>query len=398
MNHLVINYKQDDFVPFGATPVGYELSYNQTFEQWQADGEKLNLIDKWKNFAIGDWLLQGVNRFGEVCYQAVDEFGWGSHSKLTKLVWVARNVPPENRNMGLTWTHHHHVASLSVVEQVDWLRYAEQHRLTSDELKNEIAASKTLPPILPLPEQPHTNGNGYHGEEPNDVPFVTLPQVQEGDEEIPFTDESHLYPSSYVEVHDRYGTVETFRVAPDEELQVVKTGLRLAAANHAVSDDPNYDGDEWYTPAEYIEAARQVMGGIDLDPASNDEAQEVVKAACYYTKRDNGLTMPWFGCVWLNPPYSTPLIRQFVTKLIEEHDAGNITEAVILTNNSSDTAWFHDLLSRYPACFTRGRVQFWRADHETFGARQGQTLFYLGENVQAFRDTFARFGQVVTRL
>lgn len=220
----------------------------------------------------------------------------------------------------------------------------------------------------------------------------------EDDEEIPFADESALYPSSYVEVTDRFGTVETFRVAPDEELQVVKTGLRLAAANHAVSDDPNYDGDEWYTPAEYIEAARQVMGGIDLDPASCEEAQEVVKAAYYYTKQDDGLTMPWFGCVWLNPPYSTPLIRQFVTKLIEEHSAGNVTEAVILTNNSSDTAWFHDLLSRYPACFTRGRVQFWRADHETFGARQGQTLFYLGRNDVAFRDTFARFGQVVAKL
>ena len=383
------------FIPPRATPVGYALLPKQTFEEWQADGEKLNLIDKWKNFAIGDWLLQGVNRFGEVCYQTVGEYEWGSYSKLTKLVWVARNVPPENRNMGLTWTHHYQVASLSTTEQIEWLRHAERHRLTSDELKNEIAASKQLPPILPLPELPHTNGNGYHDDGSDDVPFGTLPHVMaEQDDQDTWLDRP-----SYVEVRGPGGDVEeSFRIAPDEELRIVKTGLRLAAANHAVSDDPDYDGDEWYTPAEYIEAARRIMGSIDLDPASCDEAQEVVKAAYYYTKQDDGLAMPWFGRVWLNPPYSTPLIRQFVTKLIEEHNAGNITEAVILTNNSSDTAWFHDLLCRYPACFTRGRVQFWRADHETFGARQGQTLFYLGENITAFRNAFARFGQVVARL
>lgn len=174
--------------------------------------------------------------------------------------------------------------------------------------------------------------------------------------------------------------------------------LRLAAANHVVSDDPDYDGDEWYTPAEYIEAARFVMGEIDLDPATCESAQETVQAQAYYTKQDNGLAQPWAGRVWLNPPYSTPAIRHFVSKLIDEHDKGNVTEAVILTNNSSDTGWFHDLLSRYPACFTRGRVQFWRPNHEDFGARQGQTLFYLGRNVDLFKQVFSQFGQVVGRL
>jgi len=174
--------------------------------------------------------------------------------------------------------------------------------------------------------------------------------------------------------------------------------LPLTAANHAVSADPDYDGDEWYTPTEYIEAARQLMGGIDLDPASSAEAQEIVKAGAYFTKQDDGLSQPWMGCVWLNPPYSTPAIKFFVAKLINEYQIGNVTEAVILTNNSSDTAWFHDLLSRFPACFTRGRVQFWRANHETFGARQGQTLFYLGDNLTGFRDVFSVFGEVVVRV
>jgi hypothetical protein len=33
---------------------------------------------------------------------------------------------------------------------------------------------------------------------------------------------------------------------------------------------------EWNTPAEYIELARNALGGIDLDPASNDLAQKTI--------------------------------------------------------------------------------------------------------------------------
>lgn len=61
--------------------------------------------------------------------------------------------------------------------------------------------------------------------------------------------------------------------------------------------------DEWYTPPEYIEFAHSVMGGIDLDPASNEIAQHWIRAARYFTINDNGLEMPWHGRVWLNPPY-----------------------------------------------------------------------------------------------
>ena len=35
---------------------------------------------------------------------------------------------------------------------------------------------------------------------------------------------------------------------------------------------------ERYTPAEYIEKARLVLGDIDLDPASSEQAQKTVEA------------------------------------------------------------------------------------------------------------------------
>jgi hypothetical protein len=63
---------------------------------------------------------------------------------------------------------------------------------------------------------------------------------------------------------------------------------------------PTYTGNnEWYTPAKYIEAARAVLGSIDVDPASNNIAQRIVGAAKYYTKENSGLDKEWHGNVWL---------------------------------------------------------------------------------------------------
>lgn len=63
---------------------------------------------------------------------------------------------------------------------------------------------------------------------------------------------------------------------------------------------------EQYTPAEIIEAARELMGAIDLDPASCPMAQETVKAEVWYGAASpfgtDGLAEPAAGRVWLNPP------------------------------------------------------------------------------------------------
>jgi len=106
--------------------------------------------------------------------------------------------------------------------------------------------------------------------------------------------------------------------------------------------------DERGTPSYIIEAAREVMGTIDLDPASCATANEVVRAARYYTKEQDGLTRPWFGNVWLNPPFSNPLCRLFMEKLPEEYHAGRITQAVVIVNASSGR-WFHRLLGEFPS-------------------------------------------------
>jgi hypothetical protein len=89
---------------------------------------------------------------------------------------------------------------------------------------------------------------------------------------------------------------------------------------------------EWFTPALYIEAAREVMGGIDLDPASHVAAQATIAATQFYTRADDGLLQEWNADrVWLNPPYSQPEIQLFIAKLLDEMSAGRRRSASLTT-------------------------------------------------------------------
>ena len=59
---------------------------------------------------------------------------------------------------------------------------------------------------------------------------------------------------------------------------------------------------DWMTPTWVIEKARTIMGSIDLDPASCEEANQRVKAKNYFNPSNSGLDNKWYGNVFLNPP------------------------------------------------------------------------------------------------
>ena len=159
----------------------------------------------------------------------------------------------------------------------------------------------------------------------------------------------------------------------------------------------NSGNNEWYTPPEYIEAAREVMGGIDLDPASSEIANGTVGAARFYTEEDDGLCHLWGGRVWLNPPYASNLIGSFTEKLAFHVRQGDVTEACVLVNNATETGWFNAILNVASCvCFIRSRVKFVDADGNPTGAPlQGQALLYIGDKVESFAQACADFGTVL---
>jgi len=159
----------------------------------------------------------------------------------------------------------------------------------------------------------------------------------------------------------------------------------------------NSGHEEWFTPQIYADAVRAVMGDIDLDPASCREANQIIRARRFFTKEEDGLKQRWYGRIYINPPYKQGVMSKFVEKLITEFTDRNVTEAIMLTNNATETKWFQDLSSCSRAvCLNKGRIRFVNEKGEIIGApMQGQVFFYLGDNVSRFCEIFTRFGKIL---
>jgi len=189
-----------------------------------------------------------------------------------------------------------------------------------------------------------------------------------------------------------------------EGAEKVRAALRLKSDIHAQLGRDAKDAvwlssesNEWYTPAKYIEAARRVLGGFDVDPASNDRANQTVRATVYYTKENSGLDKDWPGRVWLNPPYGG-LSGAFVARLVEQVKAGITTEAIVLVNaNSTETKWFAPMWD-YTLCFTDHRIDFETPTGARNGSTHGSVFVYIGKNVETFAREFDPFGYIVARL
>lgn len=186
------------------------------------------------------------------------------------------------------------------------------------------------------------------------------------------------------------------KMKPKERKERVQQVIKgNAPAPHVAHNSGN---NEWYTPPDYIEAARLVLGVIDLDPASSDVANLTVQAAEYFTIDDNGLVKPWHGCVWLNPPYAGELIGSFVERLITAYVANEVTAAILLVNNATETGWFQLAATQAAAiCFPKGRIRYLDSTgRQANTPLQGQAFLYFGSDADVFQSVFKRFGLVVT--
>lgn len=198
-----------------------------------------------------------------------------------------------------------------------------------------------------------------------------------------------------ISVNAAYQVTKMMQEEQEEIASRIQSGENAKSVVLEVQKRPhvanNSGNNEWYTPAEYIEAARKAMGSIDTDPASNDIANKVVKAEKYYTIETDGLAHDWHGNVWMNPPYSSDLITKFIEKLKEQR--GNYEQAIILVNNATETQWFYEIVKIASAvCFPKSRVKFYMPDGKTGAPLQGQAVLYVGNNTEKFISAFGGIG------
>ncbi len=137
---------------------------------------------------------------------------------------------------------------------------------------------------------------------------------------------------------------------------------------------------EWYTPAWVFDD----MGlTFDLDPASPHDHETVVPATTKYTVFDDGLKRPWFGRVWMNPPYG-PKTGLWVRRMIEHRNG------IALVFSRTDAKWCQEAMSSADAMlFLSGRMEFIPGNenkHKKSRSGAGTVLFAWGQEcVQALR-------------
>jgi hypothetical protein len=185
---------------------------------------------------------------------------------------------------------------------------------------------------------------------------------------------------------------------------------------------------EHFTPLNIVEAARSLMVGIELDPASTLKANaERIHAKRYYTKTDNGLDKKWHGRVFLNPPggrineQGKPVehgglssSKVWWRKLVNSYILEQVTQAIFIgfsmemlqTCQLGDNPTTGRSLTDFPICIPKRRIAFdkhvgrkWVAGNQPTHAN---VIVYLPDRAvhpeharQRFFEWFGSFGAIM---
>lgn len=195
------------------------------------------------------------------------------------------------------------------------------------------------------------------------------------------------------------------RLEPSQQMQAAEKLTAQRQQRMAVTVYSS-ESNEWYTPAWVTARAADVMGTIDLDPASSRVAQTIHGADTWYgldhpdPDRRDGLAHAWHGCVWLNPPYGRSEdghnAQLWSRKLVAEWQAGRVIAGMLLVKAALGYNWFEELWRELPVCFLRERLSFVRPDGTDDGqSKQATAIFYVGSDREQFAGVFSKYGRIV---
>jgi phage N-6-adenine-methyltransferase len=140
----------------------------------------------------------------------------------------------------------------------------------------------------------------------------------------------------------------------------------------------NLTSDDYYTPPELFD---KLGIEFDLDVASPPH-KTCVPCKRYYTQADNGLLQPWYGIVWMNPPFSEP--RPWVEKFMQHNNGLGIVP-------TSNGKWLTELWNSDICITLPTPIKFIKGD--TKMAASIPTRCYLIATKQ-HKKALQRFGKV----
>jgi hypothetical protein len=128
------------------------------------------------------------------------------------------------------------------------------------------------------------------------------------------------------------------------------------------------------TPGYILEPVRRLLGGIELDPAT--EPDNPTGAEQFYAPPQDGCVLPWDArTVWCNPPYGE-IRGRWVDRCIAESARG--ARIVLLMPAATDTRTFQKAFQACTTCLLlQGRVKFGvlRPNRRQEAASHGSALF-----------------------
>jgi len=120
---------------------GMVFSQDISEQAWERIGTGLRELANSSAWWLADWLIFGEAAYGCRRYrEAIDRTGL-DYQTLRNYAWVARRFEHHRRRVDLSFAHHAEVARLSPPEQDYWLRKADQHKWSRNELRRALRAS-----------------------------------------------------------------------------------------------------------------------------------------------------------------------------------------------------------------------------------------------------------------
>lgn len=149
---------------------------------------------------------------------------------------------------------------------------------------------------------------------------------------------------------------------------------------------------DYFTPSELVDAAREAMGDIDLDAASHWIANRTHRIPDFFDVNRSAFDNPWHGRVWLNPPYgdNAPWFRE-----IERYvKCGQVTQLCMLSPVWAFTTGLARPVVDLSSAFVllSPTPKFWGNSQGRTGTNNPHGVLYVGPRRTEFLRAYASHG------